>query len=50
VEAAFSRSKRVIGDNLRFHNEAAQQTEIAIAVQVLNRMLDLGRSDSIRIA
>jgi hypothetical protein len=50
VEAFFSRWKRVIGDSLRFHTEDRRNTEIAIAVQVLNRMVDLGRPDSVRVA
>jgi hypothetical protein len=35
---------------LRFHIDAAQAAEIAIAVEVLNRMLDLGRPNSVRVA
>ncbi|MDR6775583.1 IS5/IS1182 family transposase [Azospirillum palustre] len=50
VEALFSRYKHVIGDGLRFHTDDRQQTEIGVAVLVLNRMLDLGRPDAIRIA
>jgi len=50
VEAFFSRDKHVIGDGLRFQTDDRQQTEMAIAVLVLNRMLDLGRPDSVRIA
>jgi hypothetical protein len=50
VESFFSRYKHVIGDGLRFHTDDRQQTEIAVAVMVLNRMLDLGRPESIRIA
>ena len=43
VEAFFSRWKRVIGDALRFRTEDRRTTEIAIAVRILNHMLDLGR-------
>ena len=43
VESQIGRWKRVIGDGLRFHTDEAQVTEVAIAVEVLNRMLDLGR-------
>ncbi|OYD83888.1 IS5 family transposase [Azospirillum brasilense] len=50
VEAFFSRYKHVIGDGLRFHTDDRQQTEIGVAALVLNRMLDLGRPDSVRIA
>ena len=49
VEAFFSRYKHVIGDSLRSHTDDRQQTEIGVAVLVLNRMLDLGRPDTVRI-
>jgi hypothetical protein len=45
-----TRWKQVIGDGLRFHSDEARDTEVAIAAQVLNRMLDLGRPDSVRVA
>src|SRR5215213_6028892 len=48
VEGQFARWKQVIGDGLRFHSDEARAT--AIAAQVLNRMLDLGRPDSVRVA
>jgi DDE family transposase len=50
VEAAISRFKRVIGDALRSRTDRRRATEIAIAVHVLNRMLELGRPKSVRIA
>ncbi|MCW2242499.1 transposase [Azospirillum canadense] len=50
VEAFFSRYKHVIGDGLRFQTDDRRQTEIDVAILVLNRMLDLGRPDSVRIA
>jgi hypothetical protein len=50
VEGQFARWKQVIGDGLRFHSDQARATEIAIAAQVLNRMLDLGRPDSVCVA
>jgi hypothetical protein len=50
VEGQIGRFKQVIGPMLRFHTAEAQATEIAIAVEVLNRMLDLGRPNSIRVA
>ena len=50
VEGQFGRWKQVIGDGLRFHSDQARATEVAIAAQVLNRMLDLGRPNSVRIA
>jgi hypothetical protein len=49
AEAAISRYKRVIGDALRSRTDGRRATEVRIAVHVLNRMLDLGRSKSIRI-
>ena len=50
VEAAISRYKRVIGDALRFRTVSRQATEVAIAVNVLNRMLECGRPKSVRVA
>ena len=50
VEADVARWKRVIGDRLRFQTDGRQATEVAIATNVLNRMLDLGRPEYIRIA
>src|SRR3712207_3373729 len=43
VEADVSHWKRVIGDGLRFRTDGRQATEVAIAADVLNRMLDLDR-------
>ena len=50
VAAFFSRWKRVIGYGLWFQTEDRRNAEIAIAVRTLNRMLDLGHPDSIRVA
>jgi hypothetical protein len=50
VEADVSRWKRVIGDGLRSQTDGRQATEVAIAAGVLNRMLDLGRPEYVRIA
>src|SRR5215203_1780829 len=49
VEADISRWKRVIGDGLRSQTDGRQATEVAISVDVLNRMLDLGRPEYVRI-
>jgi DDE family transposase len=49
VEADISRWKRVIGDGLRFQTDGRQANEVAIAVDVLNRMLELGRPEYVRI-
>ena len=43
-----SRWKRVIGDGLRSQTDGRQATEVAIAANVLNRMLDLGRPEYVR--
>jgi len=40
----------VIGDGLRSHTDQRQATEMNVAVAVLNRMLEFGRSKSVRIA
>jgi hypothetical protein len=50
VEAAIGRYKHVIGDGLRCRMDERHVTEVAIAVHVLNHMLDLGRPISVRIA
>jgi hypothetical protein len=50
VKADISRYKRVIGDALWSRTDTRQATEVAVAVSVLNRMLQLGRPESVRIA
>jgi hypothetical protein len=40
----------VIGDGLRSRTDERQATEMNVAVMVLNRMLELGRPESVRIA
>lgn len=50
VEGQIGRFKQVIGPRLRFQTAEAQATEIAIAVEVLNRKLDRGRPNSVRVA
>jgi hypothetical protein len=42
------RYKSLIGPRLRARGSAGQQTEAAIGVAVLNRMLAAGRPDSVR--
>jgi hypothetical protein len=49
VEADIGRWKRVIGEALRSQTDGRQATEVTIAVGVLNRMLDLGRPNYVRI-
>jgi hypothetical protein len=48
VEADISRYKRVIDDALRSRTDARRNTEVAVAVQTLNRMLELGRPEYVR--
>ena len=50
AETAMSRFKQVIGDGLRSHTDERRATEVEIAFHVLNRMLELGRPNSVRIA
>jgi hypothetical protein len=49
AEATIGRYKRVIGDGLRSHTDQRRATEADVAVQVLNRMLELGRPTYVRI-
>ena len=49
VEAAIGRYKRVVGDALRSRTDKTEATEIAIAAAALNRMLELGRPNYVRI-
>lgn len=48
VETAMGRYKRVIGPRLHARSFRAQQTEAAIGVTILNRMLACGRPKSVR--
>jgi hypothetical protein len=50
VESDIARWKRVIGDGLRSQTDGRQASEVAIAADVLNRMLGLGRPKYVRIA
>ena len=50
AEAAISRYKRVIGDGLHSRTDRRRATEVNVSVHALNRMLDLGRPESVRIA
>jgi hypothetical protein len=50
IEADLARWKRVIGNALRSHTDGRQATEVAVVVDVLNRMLALGRPEYVRIA
>ena len=50
VEADIARWKCVIGGGLRSRTDGRQATEVAIAADVLTRMLDLGRPEYVRLA
>ena len=50
VEAGISGWKRVSGDGLRLQTDGRQETEVAVAADVLNRMLELGRPEYVCIA
>ena len=41
---------QVIGDRLRSHKDECRATEVAVAVHALNRMLELGRPNYVRVA
>ena len=50
AETGVPRFKPVMGDGLRSHADERQTTGAGVAVHVLNRMLELGRPNSVRIA
>jgi len=50
IKATIGRFKQVIGDGLRSRTDQRRATEVDVAVHVLNRMLELGRPISVRIA
>ena len=50
VEATIGRFKQVIGDGLRCRTDQRRVIEVEVAVHALNRMLKLGRPESVRIA
>ena len=50
VEVSIGRYKRVIGDALRSRTDRTEATEVAIAAAALNRMLEFGRLNYVRIA
>jgi hypothetical protein len=49
VEADIARFKRVIGGGLHSRTDGRRATGVAIAVRALNRMLELGRPEYVRI-
>ena len=50
AEASISRYKRVIGDGLHSRTDRRRVTEVNVGVHALNRMLELGRPEAVRIA
>ena len=48
VETTMGRYKAIIGPRLRARHWPGQQTEVAVAAVVLNRMLGAGRPNSAR--
>jgi hypothetical protein len=50
VEASISRYKRVLGDGLRSRTERRRAVEVDVGVHALNRMLELGRPNYVRVA
>jgi hypothetical protein len=50
AETAMARYKRILGDRLQARTLPGQQAETAIGVAVLNRMIDAGRPECVRIA
>ena len=49
AEAAIGRWKQVIGDGLRARTDERRATEVNVAVHALNRMLEFGRPNYVRI-
>jgi hypothetical protein len=50
IEADISRFKRVIGSALRSRADGRRATEVAVAVRTLNRMLEPGPPEHVRVA
>ena len=49
VEASIGRWKQVIGDGLHSRIDERRTTEVNVAIDVLNSMLELGRPNYVRI-
>ena len=49
TEAAMSRSKQVIGDDLNARMDRCRATKVAVAVHALNCMSELGRPNHVRL-
>ncbi len=50
AESDISRRNRVVGDGLRSRTDERQESEVTMATDALNRMLELGRPEYMRIA
>ena len=50
AEAMIGRYKPVVGDILRSRTDQRRMTEVTIAVSALNRMLEFGRPNSVRVS
>jgi hypothetical protein len=50
AEAAIGRFRQVIGDGLRSRTDQRRASEVDVAVPALNRVLELGRLISVRVA
>ena len=50
AETAIGRHKHLIGPRLRARSDAAQAGEVALAVQVLNRMIRKAKTVTVRRA
>ncbi|MGI9437536.1 MAG: hypothetical protein ACR2Q4_22365 [Geminicoccaceae bacterium] len=48
VETAFGRYKSIIGDSLTARDDDAQETEVAIGIKTLNRMIRAAKPISVR--
>jgi hypothetical protein len=50
VEAAIGRYKRVIGGSIRPRTDKTEATEVAIAARAINRLLEFGRPNYVRVS
>jgi hypothetical protein len=49
VENTFFRYKSIVGDRLRARDPKSQEAEAIIACNILNRMIAIGRPESVAI-
>ena len=50
IEAGISRRKRAVDDGLRWRADGCRTTDVAVAADVLNRMLELEWQECVRVA